>query len=76
MPGRIFDKGRKAGSSTYPHVYNDYGGFTFAVAGPCYGFQILEGRLYTGGAPRAHQVIINQAGSVAGDITHTGSEWE
>jgi hypothetical protein len=43
--------GTTAGTSTYPHKYNDYEGFTFMdVSGPYYEFPILpSGRIYSGG---------------------------
>jgi hypothetical protein len=45
-----YNAGTTAGSSTYPHTYNNYEGFTFAVSGPYQEFPILaSGALYTGG---------------------------
>ena len=43
--------GTEAGSSTYPHVYNNYEGFTFhSYSGPFYEFPILaSGAIYSGG---------------------------
>lgn len=43
--------GDKAGSSTYPHKYNNYEGFNFkGLSGPFYEFPILSsGKVYTGG---------------------------
>lgn len=43
--------GETAGSSTYPHQYKDYEGFSFGgVQGPYYEFPILSsGRIYSGG---------------------------
>lgn len=43
-------QGGTAGGSTYPHVYNNYEGFNFPVAGPYYEFPLLSnGQTYTGG---------------------------
>lgn len=42
--------GGTAGSSTYPHVYNNYEGFSFGgLSGPFYEFPILSSGVYTGG---------------------------
>ena len=41
--------GGTAGSSTYPHKYNNYEGFNFPVSGPYYEFPIKSGGAYTGG---------------------------
>jgi hypothetical protein len=47
---RYVSQGTVAGSSTYPHVYNNYEGFHFDVSGPYYEFPILaSGATYTGG---------------------------
>lgn len=50
--------GNTAGSSTYPHRYNDREGFTFTgVDGPYYEFPLLSsGKIYNGG-------IVNSANS-------------
>jgi hypothetical protein len=42
-------EGDHAGSSTYPHVYNNYEGFDFLVSGTYYEFPILKSGVYTGG---------------------------
>lgn len=42
-------QGGTAGSSTYPHVYNNYEGFDFLVSGPYYEFPIKSSGVYTGG---------------------------
>lgn len=44
--------GDTAGSSTYPHQYKNYEGFSFnGVSGPYYEFPILSsGKIYNGGA--------------------------
>ncbi|KAM7194556.1 ribonuclease domain containing protein [Naviculisporaceae sp. PSN 640] len=67
----------KAGTTVggYPHTYNNYEGFTFAVAGPYQEFPILSsGALYTGGSPGPDRVVINVPGcKQAGAITHTGA---
>ncbi|KAF2011201.1 ribonuclease-domain-containing protein [Aaosphaeria arxii CBS 175.79] len=66
--------GGHAGSSTYPHVYNNYEDFNFAIAGPYYEFPILSsGKTYTGGSPGPDRVVINKNGARAGEITHTGA---
>ncbi|EXF82090.1 ribonuclease [Colletotrichum fioriniae PJ7] len=41
--------GTVAGSSTYPHRYNNYEGFDFDVTGPWYEFPIKTSGVYTGG---------------------------
>lgn len=47
---RYVQSGSQAGSSTYPHRYNNYEGFNFPVAGPYNEFPILKsGKIYTGG---------------------------
>jgi hypothetical protein len=44
------EEGDTAGSSSYPHVYNNYEGFDFLVSGPYYEFPILaSGETYNGG---------------------------
>lgn len=81
--------GETAGSSTYPHVYNDYEGFDFPVSGPYYEFPILTSGVYSGGesgqtrevegvltiqgSPGADRVVIDSNGDLAGEITHTGA---
>lgn len=45
-----FRAGTTAGSSTYPHRYNNREGFSFGgAAGPYQEFPILPGGIYTGG---------------------------
>lgn len=45
-----FKAGNTAGSSSYPHRYNNYEGFSFGgVAGPYQEFPILKSGVYTGG---------------------------
>ncbi|GAB7355785.1 hypothetical protein MBLNU459_g6466t1 [Dothideomycetes sp. NU459] len=64
----------EAGSSDYPHKYNDYEGFDFPVDGPYQEFPILSsGKVYSGGSPGADRVIFNTDGEYAGSITHTGA---
>ena len=41
--------GRTIGSDKYPHVYNDYEGFSFDIEGPFYEFPVEKGYAYTGG---------------------------
>ncbi|KFY04838.1 hypothetical protein O988_00487 [Pseudogymnoascus sp. VKM F-3808] len=65
--------GSTAGSSTYPHQYNNYEGFNFAVAGPWQEFPLLKSGAYTGGSPGADRVVINTSCGLAGVITHTGA---
>ncbi|RBQ65747.1 hypothetical protein FVER14953_12295 [Fusarium verticillioides] len=62
-----------AGSSTYPHTYNNYEGFDFPVDGPYQEFPIKSGGVYTGGSPGADRVVINTNCEYAGAITHTGA---
>ncbi|KAF6828328.1 guanyl-specific ribonuclease f1 [Colletotrichum plurivorum] len=65
--------GTQAGSSTYPHRYNNYEGFDFDVSGPWYEFPMKTSGVYTGGSPGADRVIINGSCGLAGQITHTGA---
>ncbi|OHW97331.1 guanyl-specific ribonuclease th1 [Colletotrichum incanum] len=65
--------GTVAGSSTYPHRYNNYEGFNFDVSGPWYEFPIRTSGVYTGGSPGADRVVINASCGQAGQITHTGA---
>ncbi|KAK0384260.1 hypothetical protein NLU13_8348 [Sarocladium strictum] len=65
-----------AGSSSYPHRYNNYEGFSFGgAAGPYQEFPILSsGKVYSGGSPGPDRVIITEAScKQAGTITHTGA---
>jgi hypothetical protein len=39
----------QAGSSTYPHTYNNYEGFDFLVKGPYQEFPLRTSGAYTGG---------------------------
>lgn len=39
----------QAGSSTYPHTYNNYEGFSFLVSGPYQEFPLRTSGAYTGG---------------------------
>lgn len=41
--------GTVAGSSTYPHKYNNYEGFDFLVGGTYYEFPLKTSGVYTGG---------------------------
>ncbi|KAJ0160153.1 Guanyl-specific ribonuclease F1 [Colletotrichum tanaceti] len=65
--------GTVAGTSTYPHRYNNYEGFSFDVNGPWYEFPIRTSGVYTGGSPGADRVVINASCGQAGQITHTGA---
>ncbi|CVK85894.1 Guanyl-specific ribonuclease F1 [Fusarium mangiferae] len=62
-----------AGSSTYPHTYNNREGFDFPVNGPYQEFPVKTSGVYTGGSPGADRVIINTSCQYAGAITHTGA---
>lgn len=44
-----YRQGTKAGSSTYPHTYNNYEGFDFLVNGPYQEFPLKTSGAYTGG---------------------------
>ncbi|KAG9191105.1 ribonuclease-domain-containing protein [Alternaria panax] len=68
-----YRQGSQAGSSTYPHKYNNYEGFDFLVSGPYQEFPLRTSGAYTGGSPGADRVIFNTAGQRAGEITHTGA---
>ncbi|KAI1454370.1 Ribonuclease/ribotoxin [Annulohypoxylon moriforme] len=57
----------------YPHTYNNYEGFSFAVSGPYLEFPMLSSGVYTGGSPGADRVVINTSCKLAGEITHTGA---
>ncbi|KAH6987006.1 guanyl-specific ribonuclease F1 [Ilyonectria destructans] len=68
-----YQDGDTAGTSTYPHTYNNYEGFTFAVKGPYQEFPIKSSGVYTGGSPGADRVVISTSCGYAGAITHTGA---
>ncbi|KAF2707471.1 ribonuclease-domain-containing protein [Pleomassaria siparia CBS 279.74] len=69
-----YNAGTTAGSSTYPHTFNNNEGFSFAVSGPYQEFPILSsGAIYSGGSPGADRVVINTSCKQAGTITHTGA---
>ncbi|KAK0380495.1 ribonuclease [Colletotrichum limetticola] len=69
--------GTVAGSSTYPHRYNNYEGFDFDVTGPWYEFPIKTSGVYTGGElfPNRHvrHASLRASCGQAGQITHTGA---
>ena len=44
-----YRQGSQAGSSTYPHTYNNYEGFDFLVSGPYQEFPLRTSGAYTGG---------------------------
>lgn len=70
----LYEKGKEEGSSTYPHTYNDYEGFTFPVDGPYQEYPIMSNfKPYNGGSPGADRVIFNENGDLAGVVTHTGA---
>ncbi|KAI6782749.1 uncharacterized protein J7T54_000892 [Emericellopsis cladophorae] len=70
-----FRRGSMAGSSSYPHRYNNYEGFNFqGLDGPYQEFPILPSGIYTGGSPGPDRVVITEASCrQAGTITHTGA---
>ncbi|KAH7067367.1 Ribonuclease/ribotoxin [Paraphoma chrysanthemicola] len=68
-----YNQGSQAGSSNYPHTYNNYEGFSFLVSGPYQEFPLRTSGTYTGGSPGADRVIFNTRGQRAGEITHTGA---
>ncbi|RMZ71170.1 guanyl-specific ribonuclease f1 [Pyrenophora seminiperda CCB06] len=68
-----YNNNDEAGSSTYPHQYNNYEGFDFPVNGPYQEFPLKKSGAYTGGSPGADRVIFNTQGQLAGEITHTGA---
>lgn len=43
-----YQAGTTAGSSTYPHTYNNYEGFTFLVSGPYQEFPLKTSGVFTG----------------------------
>ncbi|PHH73207.1 hypothetical protein CDD80_3980 [Ophiocordyceps camponoti-rufipedis] len=64
-----------AGSSNYPHRFNNFEAFHFHdVQGPYYEFPMLSsGRVYRGGRPGPDRVIVTRDCQQAGQITHTGA---
>ncbi|KAH6642340.1 Ribonuclease/ribotoxin [Boeremia exigua] len=66
-------QGTQAGSSTYPHVFNNREGFNFLNNPTYYEFPIKTSGVYTGGSPGADRVVFNSAGTRSGEITHTGA---
>ncbi|KAL2060114.1 hypothetical protein VTL71DRAFT_9936 [Oculimacula yallundae] len=68
-----YSQDQTAGSSTYPHQYNNYEGFNFPVNGPYQEFPLKKTGAYSGGSPGADRCIINTNGQYAGAITHTGA---
>jgi hypothetical protein len=46
---KYYSQGSEAGSSTYPHTYNNYEGFDFPVNGPYQEFPLKTSGAYTGG---------------------------
>ncbi|KAK2609103.1 hypothetical protein QQS21_002330 [Conoideocrella luteorostrata] len=68
-------EGDTAGSSSYPHRYNNYEGFDFnGVQGPYNEFPILKsGKAYNGGSPGPDRVIVTDSCQLAGVITHSGA---
>ncbi|KAF4457098.1 guanyl-specific ribonuclease F1 [Fusarium austroafricanum] len=70
---QYYQSGGNAGSSTYPHKYNNREGFDFLVNGPYQEFPIKTSGVYSGGSPGADRVVINTNCEYAGAITHTGA---
>ncbi|PHH79288.1 hypothetical protein CDD82_2502 [Ophiocordyceps australis] len=72
---QLVQQGEHAGSSTYPHRYNNYEGFEFeGLPGPFYEFPILaSGEVYAGGRPGPDRIVIDETCREAGEITHTGA---
>ncbi|KAJ4417650.1 hypothetical protein N0V85_001760 [Neurospora sp. IMI 360204] len=69
-----YSSGSTAGSSSYPHQYNNYEGFSFPTAKPWFEFPILSsGKVYTGGSPGADRVVFDSRGNLDMLITHTGA---
>ncbi|KAF2141312.1 uncharacterized protein K452DRAFT_251139 [Aplosporella prunicola CBS 121167] len=68
-----YEQGGQAGGSSYPHTYNNYEGFDFAVSGPYQEFPLVSSGAYNGGSPGADRVIFNTDCELAGEITHTGA---
>ncbi|KAH9877872.1 hypothetical protein J1614_003089 [Plenodomus biglobosus] len=68
-----YQRDTQAGSSNYPHTYNNFEGFDFLVAGPYQEFPLRTAGVYTGGSPGADRVVFNTRGQRAGEITHTGA---
>jgi hypothetical protein len=46
---KYYNSNTQAGSSTYPHKYNNYEGFAFPVNGPYQEFPLRTSGAYTGG---------------------------
>jgi hypothetical protein len=46
---KYYQQGNEAGSTTYPHTYNNYEGFDFLVAGPYQEFPLKTSGAFTGG---------------------------
>jgi hypothetical protein len=46
---KYYSSNTQAGSSTYPHKYNNYEGFDFPVNGPYQEFPLRTSGAYTGG---------------------------
>ncbi|CAI6090156.1 hypothetical protein V2G26_006352 [Clonostachys chloroleuca] len=71
---QYYQDGTTAGSSSYPHRYNNYEGFEFkGLSGPFQEFPIKTSGVYTGGSPGADRVVITEDCQFAGAITHTGA---
>ncbi|KAL8743328.1 MAG: hypothetical protein Q9190_004309 [Brigantiaea leucoxantha] len=67
--------GQQVGSGDYPHVYNDYEGFSFPDGKPYYEFPILSSyKPYTGGSPGPDRVIFTSGCKFEGLLTHTGAD--
>lgn len=67
-----YSQGTQAGSSTYPHTYNNYEGFDFLVSGPYQEFPLKTSGVYTGGKNtnciwRVWNMLISMVGSPGAD---------
>ncbi|KAK8220222.1 guanyl-specific ribonuclease F1 [Phyllosticta capitalensis] len=68
-----YESGETVGSNDYPHTYNNYEGFDFAVSGTYQEWPLLTSGTYSGGSPGADRVVFNTNCQWAGTITHTGA---
>jgi hypothetical protein len=67
-----YQAGTEAGSSTYPHTYNNYEGFDFPVSGPYQEFPLKTSGAYTGGKlihdeEEVEMVLTGDSGSPGAD---------
>nr|AAB32829.1 RNase Po1=guanine nucleotide-specific RNase [Pleurotus ostreatus, fruit bodies, caps, Peptide, 101 aa] [Pleurotus ostreatus] len=64
---------RAGGSGNYPHVYNNFEGFSFSCTPTFFEFPVFRGSVYSGGSPGADRVIYDQSGRFCACLTHTGA---